>query len=65
MTTKTFKTVIIGAGMSGISTAINLLDNNYKDFAIYEAQDRIGGRIDTRIYGNISTFIQQQHLFMI
>jgi cation diffusion facilitator CzcD-associated flavoprotein CzcO len=35
MTTKTFKAVIIGAGISGISTAINLLDNNYKDFAIY------------------------------
>lgn len=38
------KTVIIGAGVSGISTAINLLKNDYSDFLIYEAMDRYGGR---------------------
>jgi spermine oxidase len=47
-----YKTVIIGAGISGISAAIHLLDNNYDNFVIYEAQDRIGGRINTIEYGN-------------
>ncbi len=44
------KTVIIGAGVSGISTAVNLLKNNYDDFLIFEAMDRIGGRCHTLNY---------------
>jgi cation diffusion facilitator CzcD-associated flavoprotein CzcO len=31
------KTVIIGAGMSGIAAAVNLLSNNYDKFVIYES----------------------------
>ncbi len=31
------KTVIIGAGMSGIAAAVNLLSNNYDQFVIYES----------------------------
>ncbi|CAF0718372.1 unnamed protein product [Brachionus calyciflorus] len=46
------KTAIIGAGISGISTAIKLLENNYDEFLIFEANDRIGGRINTIPYGN-------------
>ena len=38
------KTVIIGSGVSGISTATSLLKNDYNDFMIYEAMERIGGR---------------------
>jgi monoamine oxidase len=45
------KTVIIGAGMSGISTALNLLDHNYTDFVIIEANERIGGRCHTIKHG--------------
>lgn len=45
------KTVIIGAGFSGISAAVNLLNNGYNDFLVFEALDRIGGRIDTRTNG--------------
>lgn len=41
------KTVIIGAGISGISAAVNLLKNSYDEFLIFEANDRIGGRIHT------------------
>ena len=41
------KTVIIGAGMAGISASINLLENNYKDFLVFEALERIGGRVCT------------------
>ncbi len=45
------KTVIIGAGLAGISTAINLFNNNYTDFLVFEALDRIGGRCCTVDYG--------------
>ena len=46
------KTVIIGAGVSGISTAVNLLKKNYNDLLIFEALDRIGGRVNTIDYGD-------------
>jgi monoamine oxidase len=39
-------TVIVGAGISGISAALHLLESNYTDFMIAEASDRIGGRIN-------------------
>lgn len=41
------KTAIIGAGFSGISAAVNLLNHGHKDFLIFEALERIGGRVDT------------------
>ncbi len=46
------RTVIVGAGMAGISTAVNLLKNRYSDFLMFEALERIGGRINTIDYGN-------------
>ena len=41
------KTAIIGSGFSGISAAVNLLNNGHKDFLMFEALERIGGRVDT------------------
>ncbi|RMZ93281.1 spermine oxidase [Brachionus plicatilis] len=41
------KSLIIGAGMAGVSASVNLLENNYKDFLVFEALERIGGRICT------------------
>lgn len=38
--------VIIGAGMSGLSTGLKLAKLNY-DVVIVEARDRVGGRIHT------------------
>jgi monoamine oxidase len=40
-------TVIIGAGISGLAAAVNLLENDYDDFFILEALNRIGGRCHT------------------
>ena len=39
------KVVIIGAGISGLSCAVNLLHRC--DVTILEARDRVGGRINT------------------
>lgn len=46
------KTVIVGAGVSGISTAISLLKKEYTDFLVFEALDRTGGRVNTIDYAD-------------
>ena len=43
------KTVIIGAGVSGITASVNLLNNDYEDFLIIEVDDRIGMLINMEI----------------
>jgi cation diffusion facilitator CzcD-associated flavoprotein CzcO len=35
--------VIIGAGMSGILSAIKLREAGFDDFSLYEKADRLGG----------------------
>lgn len=45
------KFVIVGAGAAGISAAAKLLENGFNDIVILEAQDRIGGRINTVPFG--------------
>ncbi len=45
--------IIIGAGLSGLLTAYNLKKKNVS-FKIFEAQSRLGGRIET-VYGNQKT----------
>ena len=49
-------TVIIGCGVSGITTANTLLDNDYNDFLILESLNRIGGRVNTIDYGKFKLF---------
>lgn len=39
--------IIIGAGASGIAAATKLFENGYKNILILEAENRIGGRINT------------------
>lgn len=46
------KILIVGAGLSGISAAANLVENGFKDIVILEAEDRIGGRIHSIDYGS-------------
>lgn len=45
------KIVIIGAGFSGIAAGVKLMENDYEDIVILEAEDRIGGRIHSIDYG--------------
>ena len=42
-----FKYIIIGAGVSGLTSAYQLLERGETDFLILEGRDRIGGRIYT------------------
>lgn len=44
--------IIIGAGVSGIAAATRLLQNNFQNVQILEAEDRIGGRINTVYFGD-------------
>ncbi|KAF5287615.1 hypothetical protein FQA39_LY15818 [Lamprigera yunnana] len=44
--------VIIGAGASGIAAATKLLENGFSDVLVLEAEDRIGGRIHSVIFGD-------------
>ncbi|XP_018319752.1 spermine oxidase-like [Agrilus planipennis] len=46
------KLVIIGAGSSGIAAATRLLENDFTDFIILEAENRTGGRIFSVPFGN-------------
>ncbi|KAJ3638720.1 hypothetical protein MTP99_002063 [Tenebrio molitor] len=43
--------IIIGAGASGIAAATKLLENSFNNITILEAEDRIGGRINTVKFG--------------
>lgn len=46
--------IILGAGMTGISTAHTLFSNGITNFLIIEAQDYIGGRLKTIEFNNYS-----------
>lgn len=45
MSEKESKYIIIGAGLSGLTTAYHLLQNGEKDFVILEGREEVGGRI--------------------
>lgn len=42
---KHYGTIILGAGIAGLSAAKHFVKNNMLDFVILEAKDSIGGRI--------------------
>ncbi|XP_043470345.1 peroxisomal N(1)-acetyl-spermine/spermidine oxidase-like [Leptopilina heterotoma] len=44
--------IIVGAGASGIAAASKLMQNGFKNVKILEAEDRIGGRIFTKDFGD-------------
>lgn len=49
---KSPKIVVIGAGASGIAAATRLLWHGFKNVTVLEAQNRIGGRINTIPFGD-------------
>ena len=52
------KVLILGAGISGISAAKTLNDNGITDFIILEAEDRIGGRLKSKVLQTSSTRVE-------
>jgi len=53
---------IVGAGMSGILSAIKLREAGYDDFAIYEKADRVGGTWRENTYPGIACDVPS-HLY--
>lgn len=45
--------IIIGAGAAGIAAASKLYENGFKDVKIFEADERIGGRIHSTLFRKI------------
>ena len=52
MSTLRCSTLVIGAGMSGVTAALNLLKNGHDDLLVVESLDRIGGRMNTIVVGD-------------
>ncbi|XP_073823148.1 protein anon-37Cs [Musca autumnalis] len=46
------QTVIIGAGLAGLSAANHLIKNGFKRTIVLEATDRYGGRINSKHFGD-------------
>lgn len=45
-----YQVVIIGCGISGLAAASKLIKKGIEDFVIIEAQDYVGGRINSIDY---------------
>lgn len=48
-----FRVLIVGAGAAGIAAASRLAERGMSDFAILEAENRLGGRLYTTSIGKI------------
>lgn len=44
--------LILGAGAAGMAAATKLWENGFHNLVVLEAENRIGGRINTIAYGN-------------
>jgi cation diffusion facilitator CzcD-associated flavoprotein CzcO len=53
---------VIGAGMSGVLTAIKLREAGYRDFVVYEKADRLGGTWRENTYPGIACDVPS-HLY--
>lgn len=44
--------VIVGAGLSGVTAAVKLIENGFENVVLFEAENRIGGRIYSVPFAN-------------
>jgi len=66
MDTSFSKYIIIGAGLSGLTTAYKLYKSGETDFVILESRDRIGGRILTKDHVDFgATWFHTHHQHVI
>lgn len=49
--TNVYDVIVIGAGVSGLSTCAQLIQNGIKNILLIEAGNRLGGRVNTISYG--------------
>ncbi len=49
--------IIIGAGMSGILSAIKLREAGFENFAIYEKAQRLGGTWRENTYSGVCCYV--------
>ena len=62
MEKKSIKYIIVGAGLSGLTSAYKLYKSGEHDFVILESRDRIGGRILTKSHIDFgATWFQNHH----
>jgi Phytoene dehydrogenase and related proteins len=43
--------VVVGAGAAGLAAAARLMERGVRNVAVLEAEDRMGGRIHTTLFG--------------
>lgn len=63
--TKSPRIVIVGAGASGIAAASKLIENGFENLIILEAENRIGGRVNTVKFGESSFYYGSNKVFAI
>ena len=47
------KVVVVGAGAAGVAATVRLMENGVQDIVVLEAEDRIGGRIHSILFGKV------------
>ena len=45
------RVVVVGAGVAGLAAAARLMERGVRNVVILEAEDRMGGRIHTTLFG--------------
>jgi monoamine oxidase len=66
MIEKHTKYIIIGAGLSGLTTAHQLIKEGERDFIILEGRNQIGGRINTLNGVDLgATWLQSHHQYLV
>ena len=49
--TNRYKVIVIGGGIAGVTAANSFMKQNFSDFLLLEASDRLGGRIASVVAG--------------
>ena len=55
MSINKYQVAIIGAGMSGLSAAVQLVESGITNIIVLEADNRVGGRIHTTQFRKLIT----------
>ena len=52
---KIYDVIVVGGGVSGLSTGVHLFDQGIQNILLIEADNRLGGRINTINYGDVDS----------